>query len=120
MLDEDAEGNALLTRPNDIPITYEQFWGQQNDVDEDGVFDGTYVKLREVRLAYSIPSSLLQNTPFGKIEFGVEGRNLAILYSKIPHIDPEVSFYGPINAQGIEAYNLPTSRSYGFNVRLTF
>ncbi|MEQ8646862.1 MAG: SusC/RagA family TonB-linked outer membrane protein [Cyclobacteriaceae bacterium] len=120
LLDEDAEGNALLTRPNDIPITYEQFWGQQNDVDEDGVFDGTYVKLREVRLAYSIPSSLLQNTPFGKIEFGVEGRNLAILYSKIPHIDPEVSFYGPINAQGIEAYNLPTSRSYGFNVRLTF
>ncbi len=120
LLAEDAEGNATSTRPNDIPITAQQFWAQQNDVDEDGIFDGTFVKLREVRLSYSLPSSILERVPFGKVEFAFEGRNLALLYSKIPHIDPEVSFYGPTNAQGLEAYNLPTSRSYGFNVKLTF
>ncbi|MCV9389033.1 SusC/RagA family TonB-linked outer membrane protein [Reichenbachiella ulvae] len=120
LVSEDADGNVIETRPNDIPITAEQFWGQQNDVDEDGVFDGTFVKLREVRLSYSLPRTLLDKTPFGEVEFGVEGRNLAIIYSKVPHIDPEVSFYGPTNAQGLEAYNLPTTRSYGFNIKLTF
>lgn len=120
LLEEDAEGNAISTRPNDIPITYQQFWGQLNDVDEDGIFDATYVKLREARLSYSLPLSIVENTPFGSIEFGIEGRNLALLFSKIPHIDPEVSFYGPTNAQGIEAYNLPTTRSFGGNVKLTF
>ena len=120
LLAEDADGTVTSSRPNDIPITAQQFWAQQNDVDEDGIFDGTFVKLREVRLSYSLPSSLMDKTPFGTIEFAVEGRNLALLYSKIPHIDPEVSFYGPTNAQGLEAYNLPTTRSIGFNVKLTF
>ncbi|GAA0194471.1 SusC/RagA family TonB-linked outer membrane protein [Fulvivirga kasyanovii] len=120
LLEEDEEGNAVSTKPNDIAITAQQFWQQQDDVDEDGIFDATYVKLREVRVGYSLPKSLIENTPFGRIEVGFEARNLALLYSKIPHIDPEVSFYGPGNAQGIEAFNLPTTRSYGFNVRLTF
>ncbi|RED92628.1 SusC/RagA family TonB-linked outer membrane protein [Marinoscillum furvescens] len=120
LLEEDAEGNPTSTKPNDIPITYQQLWGQENDVDSEGVFDGTYVKLREIKVSYSLPSSLLDKTPLGAVQFGFEARNLAILYTKVPHIDPEVSFYGPGNAQGIEAYNLPTTRSYGFNVRLTF
>lgn len=118
LVEEDAEGNVLTTRPNDIPITYQQFWGQQEDVD--GVFDATFVKLREASLSYELPKSLLSNTPFGSVRLGVEGQNLLLLYSAIPHIDPEVSFYGPTNAQGIEAFNLPSTRSYGFNVKLTF
>ncbi|MGK7394407.1 MAG: SusC/RagA family TonB-linked outer membrane protein [Candidatus Cyclobacteriaceae bacterium M3_2C_046] len=120
LLEEDDQGNAISTRPNDIPITYQQFWGQQNVVDEEGVFDATYVKLREARFSYSLPQAWLENSPFGNIEIGIEGRNLALLFSKIPHIDPEVSFYGPTNAQGIEAYNMPSTRSFGGNVKITF
>ena len=108
-------------RPNDIPITYQQFWGQQDNTDEDGIFDATYVKLREVTLSYAFPQKWLENTFIGSLRVGVEGRNLALLFSNIPHIDPEVSFYGGgSNAQGIEAFNLPSTRSYGFNVRATF
>jgi len=120
LLEEAADGSPISTRPNDIPITYQQFWGQLNDVDEDGIFDATYIKLREVRLSYALPSRWFDNSPFGTIEVGVEGRNLALLYSAIPHIDPEVSFYGPTNAQGIEAFNMPSTRSFGGNVRITF
>ena len=120
LLEEDDEGNPVSTRPNDVPITYQQYWNQLNDVDEDGVFDASYVKLREASLSYSLPESIIGNTPFGDVTIGVEGQNLLLLYSKIPHIDPEVSFYGPLNAQGIEAFNLPTTRSYGFNLKLTF
>ena len=120
LLEEDAEGNALSTRPNDIPITAQQFWAQQNSVDADGVFDATYVKLREVSASYSLPGAWFDNSFIGSLSLGVEGRNLALLYSRVPHIDPEVSFYGSGNAQGIEAFNLPTTRSVGFNVRLTF
>ncbi|WMN12599.1 SusC/RagA family TonB-linked outer membrane protein [Marivirga salinae] len=120
LLEEDEDGNATSTRPNDIPITAQQFWAQQNGVDADGVFDATYVKLREVSASYTLPSSWMGNLPINSLSFGIEGRNLALLYSKIPHIDPEVSFYGSGNAQGIEAFNLPTTRSLGVNVKLTF
>jgi TonB-linked SusC/RagA family outer membrane protein len=120
LLDEDEDGNAISTRPNDIAITAQQFWGQQNTVDADGVFDATYVKLRELSASYTLPSAWFNDLPIGSLSLGVEGRNLALLYSKIPHIDPEVSFYGSGNAQGIEAFNLPTTRSLGVNVKLTF
>ena len=104
-----------------ISLSQRNSFGDSRDNEgEDGIFDATFVKLREVRVGYALPKALIENTPFGSVEVGFEARNLALLYSKIPHIDPEVSFYGSGNAQGIEAFNLPTTRSYGFNVRFTF
>ncbi|MGM0579136.1 MAG: SusC/RagA family TonB-linked outer membrane protein [Bacteroidota bacterium] len=83
------------------------------------VYDASFVKLREVVLSYSLPSSIINNTPFTKINLAVEGRNLAILSKKIPHIDPEnVTNSG--NIQGLEGGALPSLRSYGFKVSLGF
>jgi hypothetical protein len=67
-------------------------------------------------LGYSLPSSLISKTPFTKISVSVVGRNLAILYKKVPHLDPEAAVTGSGNIQGYEGGAIPSLRSYGFNI----
>jgi TonB-linked SusC/RagA family outer membrane protein len=113
-----ANGDGTF-RPNDVAVTAEQYNKAAfvNTLAEPSIFDGTYVKLREVRLGYTIPNSLLGNLPFRDINLSFVGRNLALLYSTVPHIDPETAFSNS-NVQGIEFGQLPSARSLGFN--LTF
>ncbi|OZI09144.1 SusC/RagA family TonB-linked outer membrane protein [Siphonobacter sp. BAB-5385] len=85
---------------------------------EETIFDGSYVKLREVRLTYVFPGKVFKRLPFRDITISAVGRNLALLHSNIPHIDPETSYYGDTNVQGIENGQIPTTRSVGFNISL--
>ncbi|MBK6263461.1 SusC/RagA family TonB-linked outer membrane protein [Marivirga sp. S37H4] len=90
-----------------------------NNIAAGSVFDASYVKLRQITLGYSLPKAWIQNTPFRGVQVSAVGRNLALLYAKAPHIDPETAFNNG-NAQGIEHAQLPSARSIGFNVNLKF
>lgn len=83
---------------------------------ENTIFDASYVKLREVKFTYMIPGQVMKKLPFRDIAISVVGRNLALLHSNLPHIDPETSYYNDGNLQGIENGQLPTTRSVGFNI----
>jgi TonB-linked SusC/RagA family outer membrane protein len=111
-------------RPNDKPVaSVQQYWGQlDNSVSpENNIFDASYSKLREVRVAYNLPKSLVGKTPFSSIAFGLEGRNLWIISSKVPHIDPESNVLGTgLIGEGLERGSVPSSRSIGGNLRFTF
>ena len=64
---------------------------------------------------------LFTNSFISGIQVGVEGRNLALLYSKVPHIDPEASLFGAgADGFGIERAGVPSTRGFGFNLRATF
>jgi hypothetical protein len=62
---------------------------------------------------------LLSKTPFVNLTVSFVARNLAILYKKVPNIDPESS-YTSSNAQGLDYFGMPATRSYGFNLRAIF
>ncbi len=83
------------------------------------VYDASFIKLREINLSYRIPQNLIQNTPFNSISVGAFGRNLGLLYSDIPHLDPQV-ITGSGNDQGLENAQVPPTRSIGFNLGFTF
>lgn len=105
-------------RPNDVVVSAEKFnkRSYQNGVAESSIFDGTYVKLRQIQLGYTIPQSVFGGDfPIKDIQISVVGRNLALLYSTVPHIDPETSFSNG-NVQGLEFGQIPTNRSIGFNI----
>ena len=88
--------------------------------EEEGMYDATYLKIREIRFSYTIPSKILQNTPIATAKVSLIGRNLA-LWTKFPHGDPEsFGMSGDYLIPGVEDYNLPSLRSIGFNVNLTF
>lgn len=112
-------------RDNDVPVRDSRaFWTgiRSSSMAEAQIFDATYIKLREVGISYALPKKMIDKTPFRSVSVGVEGRNLALLYSKVPHIDPEVGLLGSGNASAgsIEVGGTPTTTSFGFNVGLTF
>ncbi|MEO6284406.1 MAG: SusC/RagA family TonB-linked outer membrane protein [Dyadobacter sp.] len=83
---------------------------------ENTIFDASYVKLREVKLTYMISGKVFNKLPFRDIAVSIVGRNLALLKSNVPHIDPETSYYNDGNLQGIENGQIPTTKTVGFNI----
>ena len=107
------EGNYV---PNDVNVTAERYWGSGYFNPEQATFDASYVKLRELKLGYTFPNSLVSRTPFRNINFSLVGRNL-FLWSDVPHIDPDTSALNGGNIlPGVEDMSLPSVRSYGFNL----
>jgi len=110
--------------PNTVPVqSMQDYWGQfGSSITEGGVFDASFIKLREVRLNYSLPAKLFKTQQFIKgVDVGLEGRNLWIIQSNVPHIDPEANIFGTTSVgEGYEFYNVPATRTFGFNVRARF
>ncbi|MEX1240321.1 MAG: SusC/RagA family TonB-linked outer membrane protein [Cyclobacteriaceae bacterium] len=85
------------------------------------LYDGTYVKLREVTLAYSLPAGIVSKLGVRNVDLSLFGRNLALLYSRAENFDPEVSNRDASQAsQGSEFGSNPSARRMGFRIRLTF
>jgi hypothetical protein len=88
-------------------------------ISEEFIDDADFIKLREVVIGYKIPASLMGKLPFKNATISFAGRNLAILSKKTDNIDPE-STYTNGNGQGLEMFGVPTTRSYGLNLRVDF
>lgn len=124
----DTEGVLLnsdgTVRDNDIPLASTQaFWTSLDDngVSEASIFDASFVKLREVAISYNLPKSLLENARISGLSIGLEARNVALLWSKVPHIDPETNLFGSgVDGFGVERSNISSTRSMGVNLKLTF
>ncbi|TRX24936.1 SusC/RagA family TonB-linked outer membrane protein [Flavobacterium franklandianum] len=108
--------------PNNVVVSAKSFnqSAYGNTIEESAIFDASYVKLRQLSLGYSIPKKLLQNTPIQDFKFSIVARNLAILYKKAPHIDPETGFSSTNGNQGQEFGQIPSARSIGFNINVQF
>ncbi|MBC6610724.1 SusC/RagA family TonB-linked outer membrane protein [Hymenobacter sp. BT507] len=113
---QNADGSY---RPNDVRNTAENYYHDYSyTARESSVFDASFVKLREVRLGYQLPKSVIDGTFIKGVGFSFVGRNLWLISSKAPGIDPETSFNNG-NVQGLESTQIPSVRSYGFNINFT-
>jgi len=113
----DPEGSPLnmTLGPEDI----NDFWGGYSQLSDRFIRDASFAKLRQVSIGYRFPSSLLSNTPIQSASLSFVGRNLAVIYDDIENVDAE-STYNNSNAQGLDYFGLPQTRSYGFNLSVTF
>lgn len=117
----DGSGTNLI--PNDVPVdaeTWNAFYWYALGGHDRSIFDASFVKLREVSLTYDLPASLFDNSFIGGLSVGGYGRNLALLSSGTPHVDPESAFGSQLNVQGFEFGALPSARTYGFTLRANF
>jgi outer membrane receptor protein involved in Fe transport len=109
-----ADGSA-----NDISIDPQTYYQSVWTTAAPNVYSTTYLKFRDARLTYRFPKEALKNTPFNNLSFGVFGRNLAILHSDLPYLDPQV-VTSSANLQGLENAQVPPTRSFGFNLTAQF
>ena len=107
---------------NTNTITSQQYWqavaGAEPVVSE-FMLDATSIRLREAYISYTLPQSLVSGTPFNRVSVGITGRNLWLIKSDVPGIDPETSF-SVSNARGWENGAFPSTQVYGFNINLGF
>ncbi|MEJ6623180.1 MAG: SusC/RagA family TonB-linked outer membrane protein [Flavobacteriaceae bacterium] len=87
------------------------------------LYDATYIKLRQVRLGYTLPNALLSKTPFKKVDLSIIGNNLLLLYSDVPGLDPsEIEGSGTFSSpyRAVEGGQLPPARTLGLNIKINF
>ena len=113
--------NANTGQPNDVEITRDQafYQGHYTNAFENLVEDGSFLKLREVSLSYSLPARVLANIPLKGFTITGTGRNLWI-DSDFSYKDPEGSLLGTGNAQGFYHAVTPGSRSFSVSLNLQF
>jgi len=97
--------------------TYYQ--GIATTITDESIFKSDFVKLRQMTLGYSLPKSLFGKIPVQSASISFVARNLFILYKKTPNVDPESTFNSG-NAQGLEMFGVPPTRSYGLNLMVKF
>tara|TARA_R110000787_G_scaffold279936_1_gene390338 strand:+ start:3400 stop:6624 length:3225 start_codon:yes stop_codon:yes gene_type:complete len=112
--------------PNDVQINNSNFYfdnGFASPANELSVYDGSVVRLREVNLGYSLPSKLLDKTPFGKVVLKASAYNMWYNAYNTPdgvNFDPNTTGLGSGNGQGFEFLTGPSSKRYGMSVNVSF
>ena len=80
------------------------------------VYDATNVRLRELSFGYTFRNLF----GVGKnLTAAIIGRNLFFFYKDAP-MDPDISAGTGNGIQGVDMFGLPTSRSFGLNLKLNF
>ena len=101
----------------------EQYWETMVDeeIPEAFMYDGTYLKFRELRLSYRLPQKVVSRLFFESASVSFVVRNVAV-WSNIPHVDPETfsSSMAAGNVPGYDRSGVPSVRNVAinFNIRL--
>ena len=109
-------------QPNNIPVVRDQYYYQSSvggfgSVWEQFVQDGGWLRLREVSLGYDLPLSDMGINFIKSGTASLVGRNL--WYStEYNGVDPETSLTGVGNGQGVDYFNMPSTRSVMFKLNL--
>ena len=116
--------NANTGLKNTKMVKLDYFWRTQNvgsgftGPEVDYIENSGWVRLRTVTLSYSF-SHLLKKTFIKGLSVYFTGTNLWIS-TKYKGIDPETNLLGASNAQGIDYFNMPGTRSYTVGLNLSF
>ena len=108
--------------PNTVKVAasayYESYYSNSNA--GTNIFDATYLKLREARIEFNLPSDLLRRISVRQVSVGIYGRDLFNI-TKFPGFDPEG---GNLNSgtltPGVEIMQFPSSRTMGLNLTFKF
>jgi len=104
--------------PQEIYVEAQTYYSRLFGLTERWLYDASYVKLRELRLAYTLPKGLIAKTPFNSVSIGFIARNLWLIHTNVEGLDPSEISGGAGGYNLAEGGQLPGVRSLGFNIRL--
>lgn len=114
-----ATGKYIPNTKQVIPVVYFTDYYRRANVEANS-FDASFIKLREARLEYSLPKSVLGKSFLSQVTFALYGRDLFMI-TDFPIFDPETAaLNGSTLLPGVEIGQLPSTRTMGLNVTLKF
>lgn len=92
-----------------------------NAVSDVFVDNGSYLRLKNIQVGYTLPSSILKRISINKIRVYVSAQNLLTI-TNYPGLDPEVGDANPgdVTSNGVDVGNYPTSQHYTLGLNVTF
>jgi TonB-linked SusC/RagA family outer membrane protein len=100
------------------PVLYYSAIGDRNKIMEPYVFSRTNVRLGQLAFGYNLKINKT-SFPIKDASFSLVARNLFFFYKDAP-FDPEQSMSTGNGMQSNDVFSMPSTRSIGFNVKLTF
>ncbi len=109
-------------KPNTTRITAKDHFNFNggNVISKANLYDASYIYLREVKLGYSLPEAWYKKIKAQAARLSLYGRNLWLIKSNAPNVDPSNILNSASNIQGIEGGALPSIRSIGLNLNVSF
>jgi TonB-linked SusC/RagA family outer membrane protein len=124
---KDGSGNVTGYAPNNIPLTTAGvFFGNTiigGSASDRGIFDATRVRIREISLSYSLPTSLISRLKLRSVSISAVANNVwwrAINAPKYSKVDFDRTAFGAGNGAGIEYISGPSATDYGVNLKVSF
>ncbi|MCL7753496.1 TonB-dependent receptor [Polaribacter sp. Z022] len=119
---ETANGSVAVVDLNGTAstLTAQEYYGKvggRNGFTGEYVYSATNVRLAEFAVGYNF--NLSDNSFFKRVKASLVGSNLFFFYKDAPH-DPNLSLSTGNALQGVDVLGLPSSRSVGLNINLTF
>jgi TonB-linked SusC/RagA family outer membrane protein len=112
--------NTTAVQHEDVTAFYNT---SQNAAIEGGhIIDKTFIRMRDISLAYSFPSNFVDKLNLSSLSMSVYGKNLFLWTpGENPYIDPETTSYGRgIRSDFGEFATNPSQRTYGASLKLSF
>lgn len=99
---------------------YTSIGGHSGQLAEQFVKDGSWTRIREISLGYSLKSAgFRKKTKLQSVDFTVTARN-PVLWTKIVGVDPETNVSGVGNARGVDYFNNPNTKSLVFSLKVNY
>ena len=91
--------------------------GGRNGIAEPYIYDRTNIRVSQFNIGYDFDVKKLK--PLSGLNVSLVGQNLFLLYKKAPY-DPELAMNTTMSSQSLDNFNVPATRTYGFNIKVTF
>ncbi len=117
--------NSLFARYNNLDVNYWTIDNPSNEAPRPNenqerprngstltYFDGSYIKLRNVTLGYSLPTSIVESSPFSRLRFYVSGENL--------WFGTSYETFDPESGSEASSSDVPSNRSVIFGLKASF
>lgn len=116
-----ANGDGTFSPNTTVVPAGDYYYAHFNrDQMEANTFSTDFIKLREVRLDYTLPQHIAALLKINRGTIGVYGRDL-LVFSHFPAFDPE---FGSLNdgviQKGAEIAQFPSTRNIGINLTVSF
>jgi hypothetical protein len=107
---------------NTTASSYDQYYWQNvgssfvgpQEVD---IENGGWTRIRQVSLTYELSKNVLGRSKLNLLSVTIFANNPKI-WTRYQGVDPETSLAGPANAQGMDYFNNPGTKSYGVRLNL--
>ena len=81
--------------------------------------DGSFLRLKNIQLGYTLPSSISQRFQISKLRIYVGATNL-ITITKYKGSDPEIGVTGDVNSYGVDRGMYPAAKTFTVGMNLSF